>query len=123
MRNAAQEHYGESVTVSIGADYRLRLPTFQGGARLYDITATTTGLHILLPAALVIRTGASIFTILNRSTSSGALAVYAQDGTTAIGSIPVGQSGDLHLIDNSTANGVWSLQVYSSLSKGTDLSV
>ena len=103
---AEGEARGSGVQATIGADYRLRLPSYPGGARFYDLTATSAGLKVRVPDARLMRCGPEVFTVYNR-TGGNQVSIVAQDGSTGIHTLPTGRVVDLHLVDNGTANGTW----------------
>lgn len=109
-RTAYQEHYGESQAASISADYRIRSPFGPGGCRLYAITATTTGLKVVLPDARRLKAlGDACYTIANR----GANTFTVRDADDAlVTTVTSGNACDLWLLSNATAAGQWIVDDY-----------
>lgn len=100
-----EEQFGACLRMTMAADARMRLPFGPGGARFYDVTASSSGLKLRAPRATAMRCG-ELFTVLNRS-GGNTLSVVAADGTTVLASIVAGAMVDLWLVDNATTNGTW----------------
>lgn len=110
-RTAYQEHYGESQSATIGADYRIRATRGPGGCRIYAITATTTGLKVTLPDARRLKLmGDACYTIANR----GANTFTVRDADdNLVTTVTTGDACDLFLIDNTTDHGTWAVLDYA----------
>ena len=106
-RTAAHEGYGGSVAYSITTDTKLPLNYGPGGARLVSISATA-GLKVRMPSALMLQEGPSVYTVYNNGSNS--FGVYAADNTTLLVTLLAGRIVELHLYDNSTSNGLWSVE-------------
>ena len=74
-------------------------------ANIIEVTATTTNLRLILPAATQVSTGQS-FLIMNVG-NTNTFTVYKSDGTTSIILIASGISYYIYLTDNTTTNGTW----------------
>jgi hypothetical protein len=72
-------------------------------ANIIDVTATTSGLDLILPPATEVSTGQ---TALIRNLGSNAFTVTDNSGNTII-SIASGVAEYIYLVDNSTVNGTW----------------
>jgi predicted secreted protein len=97
----------ESLTIS--ANTTLQWPvngnTSSVVANIIEVTATTTGLRLILPAATQVSTGQSF--LINNVGNTNTFTVYKTDGTTSIISIASGISYYIYLTDNNTTNGTW----------------
>ena len=103
-RTAAHEGYGGSLTLAITTDTKLPLNYGPGGTRLVTISANA-GRKVRMPDARLLTCGASVYTVHNSGANSFGL--YAQDNTTLLTNVLAGTVAELHLYDNSTANGLW----------------
>ena len=96
----------ESLTIS--TDTTLQWPingnTSNVVANIIEVTATTTGLHLLLPAATQVSVGQSVL-IRNVGTNSFTVTDQSLNTIIAIGS---GIAEYVYLTNNSTINGTWS---------------
>lgn len=117
VRTAADEAYGCSIEAAIAAHYTLALPNNQRGVRLYTLVPLAGSLNVVLPDARNIGMGPAIYTILNAGAVS--LTIKASDGATTVGTILAGRVVELALFDNSTANGSWIVDSFSTVGIGT----
>jgi len=105
--NPSQVGY-ESLTIS--ANTYLQWPvngnTTSVVASIIEVTATTTGLKLILPSATEVSTGQSV--LIKNVGNTNPFTVYENDGTTSIISISSGISYYIYLTDNTTTNGTWS---------------
>ena len=106
-RTAAHEGYGGSVAYAITVDTKLPLNYGPGGARLVSISANA-GRKVRMPSALMLQEGPSVYTVYNNGSNS--FGVYAADNTTLLVTLLAGRIVELHLYDNSTSNGLWSVE-------------
>jgi hypothetical protein len=97
----AEAWYGGASDQSIAADYTIK----DRHIRVWSFTATGAGLSVLLPSALLLRTGFGLFFITNRG-ATHAIAIKNAGGTLIL-SLATGASVILSLRTNTTANGVW----------------
>ena len=74
-------------------------------ANIIEVTATTTNLRLILPAATQVSTGQSF--LIKNVGNTNTFTVYKSDGTTSIISIASGISYYIYLTDNTTTNGTW----------------
>ena len=74
-------------------------------ANIIEVTATTTNLRLILPAATQVSTGQSF--LIKNVGNTNTFTVYKSDGTTSIISISSGISYYIYLTDNTTTNGTW----------------
>ena len=74
-------------------------------ANIIEVTATTTGLGLVLPSAQQVSTGQSL---LIKNVGTNPVTIYKNDGTTTVISISSGISYYVYLTDNTTTNGLWS---------------
>jgi len=74
-------------------------------ANIIEVTATTTNLRLILPAATQVSTGQSF--LIKNVGNTNTFIVYKSDGTTSIISISSGISYYIYLTDNTTTNGTW----------------
>lgn len=74
-------------------------------ANIIEVTATTTGLSLIMPSATSVSTGQSV---LIRNLGSNPFTVLQSDGITSIVSISSGIAQYIYLTNNSTTNGTWS---------------
>jgi hypothetical protein len=97
----------ESLTIS--ANTTLQWPingsTSSVVANIIEVTATTTNLRLILPAATQVSTGQSF--LIKNVGNTNTFTVYKSDGTTSIISIASGISYYIYLTDNTTTNGTW----------------
>ena len=97
----------ESLTIS--ANTTLQWPVNGNNstvvANIIEVTATTTNLRLILPAATQVSTGQSF--LIKNVGNTNTFTVYKSDGTTSIISIASGISYYIYLTDNTTTNGTW----------------
>ena len=74
-------------------------------ANIIEVTATTTNLRLILPAATQVSTGQSF--LIKNVGNTNTFTVYKSDGTTSIILIASGISYYIYLTDNTTTNGTW----------------
>jgi predicted secreted protein len=74
-------------------------------ANIIEVTATTTNLRLILPAATQVSIGQSF--LIKNVGNTNTFTVYKSDGTTSIISIASGISYYIYLTDNTTTNGTW----------------
>ena len=74
-------------------------------ANIIEVTATTTNLRLILPAATQVSAGQSF--LIKNVGNTNTFTVYKSDGTTSIISIASGISYYIYLTDNTTTNGTW----------------
>jgi hypothetical protein len=102
----------ESLTIS--TDTTLQWPvngnTSNVVANIIQVTATTTGLHLLMPPATQVSVGQSV---LIQNIGTNAFTVTDQSLNTII-SIPSGVAEYVFLTDNSTINGTWSTVTFGA---------
>lgn len=124
MVTAADAFYGGSVALNPSANFKLRLPHGAGAIRTYDVTPGAAGVRAILPDSRMCLLGGPIYTILNRS-GTHSLGVYKADGTTLVGTIGLGEIGEVFCLDMATANGQWfmSVQVAGNVSIGSTLAI
>jgi len=79
-------------------------------ASIIEVTATTTGLNLIMPSALQVSTGESV---LVRNIGSNAFTVTTILGGTII-SIPSGVAQYIYLTDNTTNAGTWSTVTFGA---------
>lgn len=113
----------EALTISANTTLYWPLETTEGNpvvAASMDITATTTGLSLIMPTGNTGSTGV-VSMITNRGANS--FTVKASDGT-LIATIATTQSWLIQLVDNSTAAGSWTaLQMASTTSSASAASL
>lgn len=94
------------------------------GPRYNALDPAGAGTTVTLPDARWLRRGACRYVLVNLS-ATDAVAIKLADGSTnpaGTTSVAVGKRVDCHLIDNSTANGVWLCRARAnSVSRGTVL--
>jgi hypothetical protein len=74
-------------------------------ANIIEVTATTTGLKLILPAATQVSTGQSF--LIKNVGNTNPFTVVKSDGTTTIVAINSGIAYYVYLTDNTTTNGTW----------------
>jgi len=74
-------------------------------ANIIEVTATTTGLKLILPAATQVSTGQSF--LIKNVGNTNPFTVVKNDGSTTIVSIASGLAYYVYLTDNTTTNGTW----------------
>jgi hypothetical protein len=98
----------ESLTIS--TDTTLQWPvngnTSGVVANIIEVTATTTGLGLILPPATQVSTGQSF--LIKNVGNTNPFTVYENNGTTTVVTINSGISYYIYLTDNTTAHGTWS---------------
>jgi len=109
--NPSQVGY-EPLTIS--TDTALQWPingnTTNVVANIIDVTATTTGLHLIMPPATQVSEGQSV---IIRNIGSNAFTV-TDNGVNTISSIPSGIAEFIYLTDNTTVNGVWAVVTFGA---------
>jgi hypothetical protein len=109
--NPSQVSY-ESLTIS--ADTVLQWPvngnTTNVVANIIEVTATTTGLHLLMPAAVEVSEGQSL---LVRNIGSNSFTVTDTSLNTIV-TVASGVADYIYLTDNTTVNGTWSTVVFGA---------
>jgi len=98
----------ESLTISANTTLQWPVNGNTSGvvANIIEVTATTTGLKLILPTATQVSTGQS-FLIKNIATNP--FTVYENDTTTSLITINSGISYYIYLTNNTTTNGTWSV--------------
>ena len=121
MVTAQQIERGGSLAVSLLGGDSYQLSGTYGAPRLIEVTAEAD-CSIILPDARLMRGGVGHFTLLNAG--SNAVAVYLRDGSsqiTSYTSLVAGRMWAMHVRDNSTQNGAWVVQEFTSYAKGSSL--
>jgi hypothetical protein len=88
-------------------------------ANIIEVTATTTGLKLILPAGTQVSTGQS-FLIKNIATNP--FTVYENDTTTSLITINSGISYYIYLTNNTTTNGSWSVLQFGASTSSANAS-
>jgi len=109
-RTIYDEYYGVGVDTAISADYVLRLPYAESGARYWLLRPSVASLSVRLPIAGAARKWASI-TVANHGSHS--LTIRDLIGT-AVYALAVGERVSLTLVDDSTPWGTWAKDVSTS---------
>lgn len=97
----------ESLTISTNTTLQWPVNGTTSGvvANIIEVTATTTGLKLILPAATQVSTGQSF--LIKNVGNTNPFTVVKNDGTTTIVSINSGLAYYVYLTDNTTTNGTW----------------
>lgn len=97
----------ENLTISANTtlDWPINGNTTNVVANIVEVTATTTGLSLIMPSATAVSTGQSV---LIRNLGSNPFTVVENDGLTTIIVINSGIAQYIYLTNNSTPNGTWS---------------
>jgi len=118
---AQQIERGGSLAISLLGGDSYQLSGTYGAPRLVEVTAEAD-CSIIMPDARLMRGGVGHFTIYNAGGNS--VAVYLRDGAgqiTGYTDIAAGYLWAMHVRDNSTQNGSWVVQEFTSYAKGSSL--
>jgi len=111
----------ESLTISANTTLQWPVNGNTSGvvANIIEVTATTTGLKLILPTATQVSTGQS-FLIKNKATNP--FTVYENDTTTSLITINSGISYYIYLTNNTTTNGSWSVLQFGASTSSANAS-
>ena len=111
----------ESLTISANTTLQWPVNGNTSGvvANIIEVTATTTGLKLILPTATQVSTGQS-FLIKNIATNP--FTVYENDTTTSLITINSGISYYIYLTNNTTTNGSWSVLQFGASTSSANAS-
>jgi hypothetical protein len=99
----------ESLSISVNTllDWPINGTTGTPASNIIDVTATTTGLNLILPPATQVSTGQTVL-IRNIGSNSFTVTSYAASGVgTTIVSVASGVAQFIYLTDNTTTAGTW----------------
>lgn len=118
-RTAEQEHFGDShVELDLKDDFRLRLPYGPGGCRLYAMQYTGLGFSAQLPDARDLQpTGEPSYVVACLDMDFD----IVDQSSNVLATLTVGDCVVIHLVDNSTAVGVWSVQFSGGFEVSSDI--